>query len=102
MNRWRQEVKYGRHVPLSPDNLFSRQPETNLTDNHLAVFHTELVFRPHTKFRSLLRTDLGLKLRDWQYQSKIAKSRFHPHDISYSFLLRFACRFCQALVVRPT
>jgi hypothetical protein len=64
MNRWRQEVKYGRRVPLSPDNIFPRQPATNLTENYLAVFQTELVFRPHTKFRSLLRTDLGLRPRD--------------------------------------
>jgi hypothetical protein len=75
MNRWRQEVKYGRRVPLSPDNLFSGQPETNVTESHLAVYQTELVFRPHTKYRSLL--DLGLRTHDWQYQSKMAKSRFN-------------------------
>jgi len=64
MNHWRQEVKYGRRVLLSPDNLFSRQPATNLTENYLAVFQTELVFRPHKKFRRLLRTDLGLRPRE--------------------------------------
>lgn len=59
MDRWRQEVKYGRRITLSPDNLFSRQAATNLTENYLAVFQTEQVFRPHTKFRSLLRSDQG-------------------------------------------
>ena len=63
MNRWRHEFKNGRRVAFFPDNLFSRQPATNLTENYLAVFQTELVFRPHKKFRSLLRTDLGLRPR---------------------------------------
>jgi len=61
MNRWRQEVKYGRRVPFSPDKLLSRQPATTLTENYLAVFQTELVFRPHKNFRSLLRTDARSK-----------------------------------------
>jgi len=64
MNRWRQEFKYGRRVPLSPDNLFSRQPATKLSENYLAVFQIQLLFRPHTKFRSLLKTDLSLRPHD--------------------------------------
>jgi len=64
MNCWHQEFKYGRRVPFSPDNLFSRQPATKLSENYLAVFQTELLFRPHTKSRNLLKTDLRLRPRD--------------------------------------